>query len=164
MLHMTKTISPPKKPPRVSVPLTAEALATFERLAKASNMSTGAAIAEWLNDTMEAAQFLALKVEQARAAPKVVLREMQAYALGVADETGDLIRKIAEKGTADRAAAGKRSAATPVAVPSPPSCNTGGKLSKTTTPKTRTKKGSPMAPAMVQAYADTNGVPPRVGK
>ena len=54
------------------MPLTAEALATFERLAKASNMSTGAAIAEWLNDTMEAAEFLAFKVEQARAAPKVV--------------------------------------------------------------------------------------------
>ena len=131
MQHMTKTLSPPIKPPRVSVPLDAETLAVFQRLGKAGNMSTGGAIAEWLRDTIEAAEFMAGKMEQARAAPKIVMREMHAYALGLADETGSLMRQLAEKGAADRAASGKRSAPTPIAARVPPSCNTGGKLPTT---------------------------------
>jgi hypothetical protein len=128
MLHMTKTLSPPPKLPRVSVPLDAETLAVFQRLGKAANQGTGSAIAEWLRDTIEAAEFMASKMEQARAAPKVVVREMHAYALAMADETGQLMRDLAEKGKEDRAAASKRSAARPVPSPIPPSCNTGGKV------------------------------------
>jgi len=134
---MTKTLSPPK-PPRVSVPVAPEVLEIFKRLAKAGNMSTGAAIAEWLADTVEAAEFMASKMEQARAAPKAVMREMHAYALGLADETGDMMRKLTEKGAADRASASKRSAAMPVDAPTPPSCNTGGKVPKT---PTKAKRG-----------------------
>lgn len=104
MLHMDKNITPPSKPPRVSVPLTDEVLQVFQRLAKAGNMSTGRAIAEWLGDTVEAAEYMAATMERARAAPKVVMREMHAYALGLADETGDLIRTISKKGKEDRAA------------------------------------------------------------
>jgi hypothetical protein len=89
MQHMDKPITPPAKPPRVSVPVTDEVLQVFQRLAKAGNMSTGRAIAEWLSDTVEAAEFMAATMERARAAPKVVMREMHAYALGLADETGD---------------------------------------------------------------------------
>lgn len=151
MLHMDKKVSPPAKPPRVSVPVTGEVLQVFERLAKASNMSTGRAMAEWLADTIDAAQFMATAVERARAAPKVVAREMHAYALGLADETGELIRQIAKKGEAERvgarAAGGgakpRRSTVTGGAcVPTdqiPPSCNTGGKLPQNTT-KSRGKK------------------------
>lgn len=148
MLHMNKTISPPTKPPRVSVPLTAEALATFQRLGKAGNMSTGAAIAEWLTDTMEAAEFMATKMEQARAAPKAVMREMHAYALGLADETGDLMRKIQAKGKADRAGAAggagearARDTGRAAKVANPPSCNTGGKVPLT---KKKPLRGSPL--------------------
>lgn len=90
-------------------------------------MSTGRAIAEWLADTVEAAQFMALKVEQARAAPRIVMQELHAYALGMADETGALLDKVREKGREGaggmpKAHAGARTAQ------SPPSCNTGGKL------------------------------------
>jgi hypothetical protein len=132
MSHMTKTLSPPSKPPRVSVPVTSEVLQAFERLAKAGNMSTGRAIAEWLGDTIEAAEFMATKMEQARAAPKVVMRELHAYALGMADETASLMRQMAEKGKADRAAS-EAKPPQPVAEPVvPPSCNTGGKLPKST--------------------------------
>lgn len=127
MLLMTKTISPPTKLPRVSVPLDAETHAVFQRLGNAGNMGTGAAIAEWLRDTLEAAEFMAAKMEQARAAPKVVMREMHAYALGLADETGELMRSIAAKGEADRAAV-RAQRTRPDASPIPPSCNTGGKL------------------------------------
>lgn len=133
LLHMDKTLSPPTKPPRVSVPVTDEVLKVFQRLAKAGNMSTGGAMAEWLADTVEAAEFMASKMEQARAAPKVVMREMHAYALGLADETGQLMRDLAAKGTADRAGAARDAKApsrdraggrVPII---PPSGNTGGK-------------------------------------
>lgn len=168
MQHMNKTISPPTKPPRVSVPVDAETLAVFQRLGKAGNLSTGGAIAEWLRDTVEAAEFMAQKMEQARAAPKVVMREMHAYALGLADETGALMRQIAEKGAADRAASGKRSAPTPNAATAPPSCNTGGKLTKAKKTTTVSKSGFPLSKvprtASVQAYADTNGIPPKAPK
>ena len=130
MLHMDKTLSPPTKPPRVSVPVTDEVLQVFQRLAAASGTSTGKAMAEWLADTVEAAEFMAQTLERARAAPKVVMREMHAYALGLADETGELMRQIARKSEADRA--GGRASAAPHAgtggLPTPPSCNTGGKL------------------------------------
>lgn len=128
---MDKILSPPTKPPRVSVPVTAEVLQVFERLAKAGNMSTGRAMAEWLGDTVEAAEYMATTMERARAAPKVVMREMHAYALGLADETGELMRQIAKKGDAGRAGVGassRRASVRPVGTP--PSCNTGGKLTK----------------------------------
>jgi hypothetical protein len=137
MPHMNKIVSPPTRPPRVSVPISSEVLEIFERLGKAGNMSTGRAIAEWLEDTVEAAEFMASKMEQARAAPKAVMREMHAYALGLADETGEMMRKIQAKGKAARAGApGQAGAGTSdtggaAKVANPPSCNTGGKLPKT---------------------------------
>lgn len=138
MRRMTKTLSPPPKLPRVSVPLDAETLAVFQRIGKAANQGTGSAIAEWLKETIEAAEFMASKMEQARAAPKVVIREMHAYALAMADETGQLMRDLAAKGAADRAE--RRAApapARPAADTIPPSCNTGGKLPRANPKQTK---------------------------
>ena len=138
MQRMNKTLSSPKKPPRVSVPVSPELLATFERMGKATNQGTGAAIAEWLADTHEAAELMANMLERARQSPKQVMREMHAYALGLADETGDLVNKMKSKGIADRAGATGAASADTVgdvlaaAFPIPPSCNTGGKVPKTT--------------------------------
>lgn len=112
---MNKPISPPKLP-RVSVPVTPELLATFQRMGKATNKGTGAAIAEWLIDTQEAAEMMAALLERARESPRVVMREMHAYALGLADETGDVLRRVAVGGDDSAPAKG------------PPSCNTGGKV------------------------------------
>lgn len=134
MLRMTKTISPPK-PSRVSVPVSAEVLDAFQRLAKAGNMSTGKAMAEWLSDTLDAAEFTAKKMEQARAAPRMVARELHAYALGLADETGDLIKTIAEKGRKQREPGSDSASGAPGREAAPPSCNTGGKLSGVNTQK-----------------------------
>ena len=169
MQHMNKTISPPTKPARVSVPVSAEALSAFQRLAKAGNMSTGRAIAEWLNDTVEAATFMATTMERARAAPKIVAAEMHAYALGLADETSEVMRKVKALGRAGAVGGvdGKRSAVaapTAPAVVVPPSCNTGGKLPKSTGRPVGVKSGFPLPPAKVQAYADTNGKPPKAPK
>lgn len=91
-------------------------------------MSISKAMGDWLADTVEAAQFMAEKMEQARAAPKVVMAEMHAYALGLADETGELINRIREKGRAGRS--GSEAGAAGPALPRPPSSNTGGKGTK----------------------------------
>jgi hypothetical protein len=128
---MTKTLSPPPKPPRVSVPVSAEVLVIFERLARAGNMSTGRAMAEWLADTVEAAELMASTMERARAAPKIVTAELHAMMLGMADQTKELADKYAKfKGSAE-GASGKRSAPRldgPFAAFTPPPCNTGGKV------------------------------------
>lgn len=115
---MTSTPSPQNV--RLTITVTPEVHETFQRFAKAAGMSLGRAMGEWLGDTVEAAEFTATKMEQARAAPKIVMREMHAYALGLADETGHLMNKIREKGVAERSGAARGSL--------PPSSNTGGKV------------------------------------
>ena len=62
-------------------------------------MSLGRVMGEWLGDTLEAVEFTASRVEAARAAPKLAMREMHAYALGIADETGALLRSMGKGGT-----------------------------------------------------------------
>ena len=136
MLLMTKTLSSPARPSRVSVPISPQALDAFERLAKAGNMSTGKAIASWLDDTIEAAEFMATTLEKARAAPKVVMAEIHAYALGLADETGDLLKRVREKGRAPATrATGLQPGAGGGGAEAPPSCNTGGKVPKVKGPQ-----------------------------
>lgn len=103
---------------RLTITVTPEVHEAFQKLAEASGMSLSRAMGEWLGDTLDAVKFTAEKVQQARAAPKIVMREMHAYALGLADETGQLLERVRAQG-----AAGKRSAAAPF----PPSSNTGGK-------------------------------------
>lgn len=167
---MSKTLSPPtsSKPPRVSVPVSAEVLAIFERLAKAGNMSTGRAMAEWLADTVEAAELMASTMERARAAPKIVTAELHAMMLGMADQTKELADKYAKFGRRDgddaAGEAGRVALARFSGVVIPPPCNTGGKLPKTEKAKKPLKSGFPLPPASVQAYADTNGVPPKAKK
>lgn len=119
MLHMDKHLTPPPKPPRVSVPVTAHTLEVFKRLAKAGNLSTGSAIAEWLDDTVEAAELMAATMERARAAPKVVTAELHAMMLGMADQTKELADKYRKfKGPLE--GGGGRDAAAPGAPGSSP--------------------------------------------
>ena len=127
-------IKTPSKAPnvRLTISVTPATHAAFLRLSKASSASIGRTMGEWLADTSEAAEFTALKMEQARAAPGIVMREMHAYALGLADETGAMMDRMKAKGAADRASvtanAGARDRAAVSPPLNPPSCNTGGKL------------------------------------
>lgn len=134
MRHMTKIVSPPTRTPRISVPVDAETLEVFQRLAKAGNMSTGRAMAEWLADTVEAADLMASTMERARAAPKIVTAELHAMALGMADLTKELQDKFRKFkgpiGGADSGRASKRELPPTAEAPIPPPCNTGGKLPK----------------------------------
>jgi hypothetical protein len=75
-------------------------------MSSASGVSLGKCMGDWLNDTMDGAQFVALKMEEARQAPRVVMRRMHSM------------------GGVMGAGAG-----------SPPSSNTGGKLPLVKAPK-----------------------------
>lgn len=118
------TSTPTPKNIRMTISVTPEVRDVFERFASAAGMSMGRAMGEWLGDTLEAVEFTAQKMEQARSAPKLVMREMHAYALGLADETGQLMDQLREKGKAERSGAAR--------LPRPPSGNTGGNHNEST--------------------------------
>jgi len=164
---MNKTLSPPSLV-RVTVPVTPEVLDAFQRLAKAGNMSTGKAMASWLEDTLDGVSYMASTMERARAAPKIVAAELHAYALGLTDETGDLMQKLRKMGLSGKGAGvAVARAPLPGQQPediSPPSCNTGGKLPKNTSRPKGGNSGFPLSTAKVQAHANTNGVSPKAPK
>jgi hypothetical protein len=130
MVRMTKILPPPSRALRISVPVDGDTMEVFKRLAKAGNMSTGRAMAEWLKDTVDAAELMASTMERARAAPKIVTAELHAMALGMADMSKDLHDKF--RGYRGSIAKGASAAQPPR--PSgdtfPPPCNTGGKVPK----------------------------------
>lgn len=110
---------------RLTIPVSVEVHQAFERIAKAGNMPIGRAMAEWLADTLDAATFMAETMEKARAAPKLVAQELHAYALGLGDETGELLKRLREKGrTAGPSADALAPRTARTAGPAPPS-NTG---------------------------------------
>ena len=111
---MTSTPSPTTEPVRLTITVTPEVHAAFRRLADASGMSMGKAMGEWLGDTLEAVEFMAEKMEQARAAPRLVMQEMHAYALGLADETKQVLEQVKKREREGRgSASGARSRAHP---------------------------------------------------
>lgn len=129
---------------RLTISVTPEVHAGFERLAAASGTSMSKCMGEWLSDTLDAVEYTASMVEKARLAPKMVMREVHAYALGLADETGSILdalragQSIGEavsaapkvqlaKGGSRAAGAGAEAGAGRLAA-IPPSCNTGGKV------------------------------------
>jgi hypothetical protein len=122
---------------RLTITVTPEVYAAFRRLSASSGMSLGRAMGEWLGDTLEAVEFTAAKVEEARAAPKLVMRELHAYALGLADETGAAVRSIVgSKSAVSQLDALGRGARERGVLVSPPLSNTGGKV-----PRENPKKG-----------------------
>lgn len=127
--------TPESKEVRLTIPVTAEVHEAFTRIAKATKMPVGRAMGEWLADTIEAAQLMAQKLEQARAAPRLVMQEMHAYALGLADETGVLLEQVRKEGK--RARVGSAERGTPLAgSPTAPPSNTG-----VTSTKPKIRKG-----------------------
>ena len=127
---------------RLTITVTPEVHAAFDRLAKASGMSMSRCMGEWLGDTLDAIEYTATLVEKARAAPKMVMKEVHAYALGLADETGAVLKALRENSdlasipsaseVVKAARAGGVTApggrADRSGGPVPPSCNTGGKV------------------------------------
>ena len=81
---------------RLTISVTPEVHSAFARLSKASSIPIGRAMGEWLGDTLDAVQFTAAKVEEARSAPRLVMQEMHAYAMGLADETQTVLTGLRE--------------------------------------------------------------------
>jgi hypothetical protein len=117
---------------RLTITVTPEVHEVFSRMAEAGGLSLGKCMGDWLGDTIDGAQFVAQKMEEARKAPKVVMREMQAFARGLMHETDQLAASLRER---PPAADAKRQQQGAARAPSPPSSNTGGKPPTRNTPK-----------------------------
>lgn len=111
---------------RLTIAVSPEVHAVFQRMAAAGSMSLSRAMGDWLGDTVEAAAHVAMMMEKARAAPREVTREIHAYALGLADETGALMKQLREKSAA-RATAAASAAGGVRAAPPPRPVIRGGK-------------------------------------
>lgn len=105
----------PVKSVRVTVPVRQDVLESFRRLASVQGISTGKAMGDWLADTVDAVHSMTSVLEKARSAPRLAAMELNAYALGLADMTSELIEQV------------RKPAAAPLA---PPVGNTGGKVPK----------------------------------
>lgn len=67
----------------------------FKRMADAGNTSVSRCMGDWLTDTMEAAEMITLKMEDAKRAPMRVIKEMRAMVAGMVgsvDELEDIVR------------------------------------------------------------------------
>ena len=122
---------------RLTIPVNARVHEAFTRIAAASSLPVGRCMADWLLDTIDAAEFMAETLEGARAAPRMVAQRLHAYALGITDETGAVLERFrkrdAEAAMVDAAGRLARTAsATRAAGNIPPVGNTGGKVTKPT--------------------------------
>ena len=131
--------STPTKSVRFSVPVTPEVQATFQRLADASGRSMAASMGQWLIDTKDAAELMAVNLERLREAPGDFVMRVRLHTSSVedaaelaieeaiqrAEEEADLDMRLARPavlvGDARTGLAGRLT---------PPSSNTGGKVHK----------------------------------
>jgi hypothetical protein len=98
---------------RTTISVAPEVHAIFVRMAEAAGISVSRCMGDWLADTAEGAQFVAHKMEEARKAPKLVMREMQAYAKGMVKEVDAITDQMRRQ-----ALASERAAAAGVPAPS----------------------------------------------
>lgn len=123
-----------QKPVRLTISVSPAVHAAFERLSEASGQSMSKCMGDWLGDTLEAVEYVTNLTIKARSAPKLVMRELHAYSVGLVDETTALLDGM-RKGAGGEA--GGRAARTAHAAV-PPACNTGGKVQN---PGKRTRGG-----------------------
>jgi hypothetical protein len=135
---MSTKHNPPQKPDkiRLTIPVSREVHEVFSRYAKAGNISIGRAMGGWLQDTLQSAEFVSSAMERARESPRMVALEIDAYARGLADETGALMKRMKAAGAAAEGARSRDVAADASdGLQAPPPCNTGGKVPKNTVKK-----------------------------
>lgn len=115
---------------RTTISLDPEVHAIFVKMADASGTSVSRCMGDWLADTAEGAQFVASKMQEARKAPKTVMRELQAMAHGLHEEisagvSGLRLGAVGARPTGGSAARPRPGAAS--AAVEPPSSPTGVK-------------------------------------
>lgn len=87
---------------RTTISLDPEVHAIFVAMAEAAGTSVSRCMGDWLADTAEGAQFVAGKMQEARRAPKTVMREMQAMARGLVAEVDQTVSEVRRKSLAGR--------------------------------------------------------------
>ena len=85
---------------RTTISLDPAVHAIFVTMAEASGTSVSRCMGDWLADTAEGAQFVAQKMQEARRAPKTVMREMQAMSGGLVAEIDEQVQAIRQKSLA----------------------------------------------------------------
>lgn len=125
---------------RTTISLDPEVHAIFVRMAETAGQSVSRCMGDWLADTAEGAQLVALKMAEARKAPKTVMREIQSMVRGLAEEVDASAETLRKKSLAESRAtvAEPRRAGRGQALP--PSSNTGGKVPREN-PSSRGGKG-----------------------
>lgn len=123
--------STPTKSVRLSVPVSPEVHATFQRLAEASGRSMAASLSQWLVDTQQAAELMAQNIERLRASPGDVVARVKLHIASLEDMAEQAIEDAMQRAdqvqysvppATKSAARGRRDAGQ-----IPPSSNTGGK-------------------------------------
>jgi hypothetical protein len=107
---------------RLTITVSPEVHEVFSRMAETAGVSLGRCMGDWLADTLDGAQFVALKMEQARQSPKLAMRELEATARGHLEEVRSGMDRL--RATGWGAGSGGAGASAPAL---PPSSNTGGK-------------------------------------
>lgn len=73
---------------RTTVSIDPAVLEVFRGMADASGLSVSRCLGDWLADTVDGAQLVAKKMQEARRAPVTVMREVQAMLHGASEEAG----------------------------------------------------------------------------
>lgn len=113
--HQTFTYAMATDRIRTTISLDPEVYAIFVAMAESSGLSVSRCMGDWLADTAEGAQFVAMKMREARNAPKTVMREMQATVHGLAESLNEQAEEMRRRERQGRAAA--VSGAAPAALP-----------------------------------------------
>lgn len=122
---ITSTYPPMSNQVRVTVSIDREHLEVYKEMARLGKLSVSRCLGEWLGDTVDSAQFVMVKMDQARKAPQMVLNELLAATAGMREE---IVKKKAEV-RAERTRAGSASADRSRGL-TPPLSNTGVKVPK----------------------------------
>jgi hypothetical protein len=137
MLQM-KTPPTPKvhKQLRVTVPITPEVLALFQRLSEASGKSVGKLMGEWLDETRDGLEPMIEIMTSFKKTPKAAVQALQLHANALTEMVANVVSD-AMRLDPDEAAAGGRQAKRDASRAAsgfigkggltPPSSNTGGK-------------------------------------
>lgn len=119
--------SSPSAPARLSVPLTDEVRAAFERMSQVTGVSVGRCIGQWLVDTLPAVQAMTDRVHAVRDTPRRAVHQLHAYADALSSDASRVLDGISA-GAAASVRGGLPTRDGGAAAGLPPSCNTGGKL------------------------------------
>lgn len=129
---------------RTTISLDPEVHEIFKRMAEAARMSVSRCMGEWLADTADGAQFVANKMVQARSAPMVVMREMQAMSVGLQEEVDKTLQMM-------------RSEKRPTKAESAASASSGARSGRSAAPSSLTGLKSPKIPTKPPLKASRKG-------